>query len=137
LGTPFLTDSTILSLRSLRSIEYAFIRLPYPAQHHRNPLLESGSKKRNRSPENQKKAQKDESYGGNRRKPGEAERRCPKGAARNARGEASSTTHQHGVRQVVSKKREAPSIQGGVSSRSAQDRPQIRRRDGRRARPPG
>jgi integrase len=35
LGTPFFTDSTIFSLRSN---EYAFIFLPYPAQHHRNPL---------------------------------------------------------------------------------------------------
>jgi hypothetical protein len=35
LGTPFLTDSTIFSLRSN---EYAFISLRYPAQHHRNPL---------------------------------------------------------------------------------------------------
>jgi len=68
------------------------------------------AKPKSRKPE---KAQKDESYGGNRRKPGEAARRCPKGAARNDRGEASSTTHQHGVRQVVSKKREAPAFRAG------------------------
>lgn len=47
-----------------------------------------------------------------RREPSEAGR-CPKSAARNARGEAFSTTHQHGVRQVVSKKREAPSFRAG------------------------
>jgi hypothetical protein len=35
LGTPFFTDSTIFSLRS---IEYAFMFLPYPVHHHRNPL---------------------------------------------------------------------------------------------------
>jgi hypothetical protein len=34
-GTPFFTDSTIFALRS---IEYAFMFPPYPAQHHRNPL---------------------------------------------------------------------------------------------------
>ena len=33
-----MTDATILSLRS---IEYAHMLLAYPAQHHRNPLLQA------------------------------------------------------------------------------------------------
>jgi len=38
LGALFLTDAAIFPLRS---IEYALVLLPYPAHHHRNPLLGS------------------------------------------------------------------------------------------------
>ncbi len=39
LGTPFFTDATIFTLRS---IEYALMILPYPVHHHRNPLYIGG-----------------------------------------------------------------------------------------------
>ena len=43
MGTPFFTDSTIFSVRSN---EYAFMLLPYPAQRHCNPLSENTRRER-------------------------------------------------------------------------------------------